>query len=198
LLSALSLQAYHNKAYLYEGINLFRRTLFSVLEAFVPPEQVEWRASSYVFLCLLIFLVHLLLRPFRDPIDNQLETGSLLVLLVISIVLTGEDKTSQHPAGISVLLSIMVIVPAVLFAISIVVRRLKWFQQKFHRGSMVVQVGAKAMPFQDMENGAPNNNNNSSSAVTFNNTSQHISEVEFGAVEPLKGQATFQQPLPIV
>ena len=58
---------------------------------------------------MIFLIVHLRLRPFHRPTDNSVETGTLSILLVASLLLT--MFPNELPAGAVVLVSILVLLP---------------------------------------------------------------------------------------
>ena len=65
-----------------------RRTILVVLDTFLY-SYPGWRYTSFVFYCLFLLQVQVFVTPFKDSIENRLETISLLTLVIIAVLLTG-------------------------------------------------------------------------------------------------------------
>ena len=66
---------------------LLRRAVL-VIVSVVLMLHTEERGIARVLLMLCILLLHLYLHPYRDGVTNQLETCSLLLLLLLAVVCT--------------------------------------------------------------------------------------------------------------
>jgi hypothetical protein len=68
---------------------------------------------------MILLSSHTFLRPFRDSVENLLEQASLCLLVTISVILTAD--TAPYSITGRVLLSIVVVVPSVCFAIFFII-----------------------------------------------------------------------------
>jgi hypothetical protein len=68
---------------------------------------------------MILLSSHTFLRPFRDSVENLLEQVSLCLLVTISVILTAD--TAPYSITGRVLLSIVVVVPSVSFAIFFII-----------------------------------------------------------------------------
>ena len=104
-----------------EPVVLLRRTILIVLDVSLVL-QPRWRYTSFVLLSLVLFAMHLLLAPFRTRRDNQIEAMSLLHLVFVSALLTSESP--PFTTGMEVVVSIIVLVPAITFLLYFALDRL--------------------------------------------------------------------------
>ena len=100
---------------------LLRRTILIMLDVSLVL-QPRWRYTSFVLLSLVLFAMHLLLAPFRTCRDNQIEAMSLLHLVFVSALLTSESP--PFTMGMEVVVSIVVLIPAVTFLLYFALDRL--------------------------------------------------------------------------
>jgi hypothetical protein len=85
-------EAYNAKHYWWESMVLFRRSILIALLSLLDLD----RASLFTVLCLgnLVFLViHLIFAPYRANRDNNLETGFMAMLVVITLRLVASKET---------------------------------------------------------------------------------------------------------
>jgi uncharacterized membrane protein YjjP (DUF1212 family) len=104
-----------------EPVVLLRRTVLVVLDVSLVL-QPRWRYTSFVLLSLVLFAAHLLLTPFRTRLDNHIEALSLLHLVFVSALLTSESL--PFSTGMEIVVSIVVLVPALAFLLYIALERL--------------------------------------------------------------------------
>ena len=72
-----------DSAYAWEVVVLLRRTSLVVLDVALARYD-NWRPASFVLLHVAILLGHLLIKPFSVGAENNIETLSLLGLIVIA------------------------------------------------------------------------------------------------------------------
>jgi hypothetical protein len=108
--------------FFWEIIVLFRRTLLIVLDVGLY-RNPSWKFASFVFLSLTLFLIHALAKPFATNLQNQMETVSLFLLVLISILLTADSVPFSD--GTQAMLSVLILVPSLSFLIYFAVTKVQ-------------------------------------------------------------------------
>jgi hypothetical protein len=121
-------EMYSAKTLWWEATVLVRRAVFVLLDVLLAPES---KAGGFGLFTLALLLSQLYLQPFRRPFDNKLELGSLVVILVTSLLLSTEETLtpSQYSDGLQVLLSVLVLVPTLLFSALLILQKLGYFRK---------------------------------------------------------------------
>ena len=94
---------------------MLRRTALLVLNAslFLTP---NWEYASYALLATFLLILHYLTQPFETALDNAVESGSLLTLLVLSILITAGAPPLSTGAEVAVSLIILLATAAFIAA----------------------------------------------------------------------------------
>ena len=65
----------------WEGFLIFRRLVIILLFTFVY--DVNLQMFLVVVACIFILILHLVVKPFKRPFDNIMETLSLSILIIL-------------------------------------------------------------------------------------------------------------------
>lgn len=98
----------------WELLALTRRTLLVVVDVSLFLD-VNWKYASFVLLNFLYLMLHALFRPFGRDLENLLETVSLTILVVLSVILTASPP--PFPLAAEIAVSILVLAPLLGFVI---------------------------------------------------------------------------------
>ena len=118
-------EAYRPDRYYAEIVSLLRRTALICIDVFLV-FQPRWRSTIFALLLFVLFVLHLWMTPFRRSIENTLEALTLVLLIVIAVILTGQDPPLS--ASVKAILSVLVVVPMALLIFYVVAAKVhkKW------------------------------------------------------------------------
>jgi hypothetical protein len=105
----------------YEALSLVRRVLLLAIIVVLSGNRIL-TYSWLTFLNVAILIMHMLLRPFEQTLDNNMETTTLILLAIITTLLSGME--SPLTVGQSAGLSLLIFVPAAAIVCVIVKRRI--------------------------------------------------------------------------
>ena len=87
--------AYSDHAKWWEYVVLYRRLIMVMVSTFANSFT---RSVMLVLLCVIILVTHLLVKPFKDPKGQNLETFTLSLLVVLSVLSVFDGTISQIAA----------------------------------------------------------------------------------------------------
>jgi hypothetical protein len=115
-------EPYRSGAYWWEPYSVMRRMVIAACSV-VFGTVIPLRNIGIVLVCLLILIAHLYVRPFRDELDNRMETTSLTILSLIAIILCGYQDSDMLPYWMQVIVGLLVVIPTVSFALFFITER---------------------------------------------------------------------------
>jgi len=118
-------------AWWYQSFVLFRRGSVAVIDTFLVLHTGA-KFVTFSLMHVLYLLIHLHVRPYHENVDNNLETVTLSLLIVVSALLS----LSPPPltASMRVAVALLITVPTVLLLLAIFSRqRLGRFTQALQR-----------------------------------------------------------------
>jgi hypothetical protein len=121
-------ECYRAPCYWWEVFALVRRGLLIAIGINIPYNSNDfyapWKYTAFVLFLLCLIAAHVIFRPFLIPWHNTLEAISLLVLLVLAVVLTGDPNAHVEGSGGEVIVNFLVAVPILVFIILTILRLL--------------------------------------------------------------------------
>jgi len=96
----------------YEGVVMFRRAIYVAFDVILFSSRVS-KYTVFTFLSATFLMLHLWTRPFHKAVDNQLETGSLVLITALSILLALQADSVQ--VTVDVIIFLVAGLPTILF-----------------------------------------------------------------------------------
>lgn len=106
--------------YWWEVLALFRRSIFVALDVILFNYPL-YKYLSFVLAHGLVFSAHMYKMPFKVPTDNTLETISLFILLLLSLILMSYQYSQSFT--LDAILFILTAGPTILFLSTIIITR---------------------------------------------------------------------------
>lgn len=94
----------------WECVVLVRRAIISAITVVFSD---AFRFMAYSIATIAFLLLHVFIRPYRDTFLNRLETCSLVLHLLVSVILTGTAANVTTAA--QVIVSLLIVIPACVF-----------------------------------------------------------------------------------
>jgi hypothetical protein len=117
---------YARHCFWYETVSLYRRALYVIIDVLLYDEPLA-KYMVFAVITALLLLFHLWLKPFKDHNDNLVESVSLAVLMVLSLILGGYQESAD--STVQELIFILVGVPTIFGILWIAIPRGRRFLQ---------------------------------------------------------------------
>jgi Na+/melibiose symporter-like transporter len=116
--------SFTSERYYWAVLSLFRRTCLIFIMVFFHSDK-SWQLTLVVTVNLTSLLAHIYAQPYRNQVDNKLETASLLVLVLLTITLGCYE--SPLPTSVQVFTFLLLAVSTICAAIcaAIMMRRMR-------------------------------------------------------------------------
>ena len=101
-------ESYSHKRFFFEPLLLIRRVSVVALAVLLYSDQLA-RTQALSFVCFIWCLAQVLSRPFARSIVNYLETTSLALLTIVSVLLTGPDQFGDNSLFTRVIVVVLVL-----------------------------------------------------------------------------------------
>ena len=112
---------YKDSVYWWEVLALFRRSIFVALDTLLFSYNPVFKYLAFVFAHTIVFCAHMYKLPFKVPQDNTLESISLFILLILSLILMSYQYSQTFT--LDALLFVLVAGPTLLFLTAIIITR---------------------------------------------------------------------------
>lgn len=107
---------YRSGCYLWLPLLLVRRVLL-ILCAVLLLSQPGLQCLLFNALLFIMHQIHTSVRPYRSNTDNRLESGAIVALLMLSLVLTSQaEQTGGLPVGVQVVAGALLVGPMIVLA----------------------------------------------------------------------------------
>jgi hypothetical protein len=118
---------FHPRAWFWSPLVLLRRSSF-VLASVLLLQQPAVRFMAFSILNFASLLLHLLVRPFDTDVLNHLESTSYILLVFVSMLLTG--YLPPYPLALQVMLFVLIVPPTGAMTMYIIQQQWRELQSK--------------------------------------------------------------------